>query len=116
MQKVVFRDLGKMDYRSAWDYQEMLLQQNVSIKTEARLASSHHQSDNHLNEQNDHSLNSMQSTVNYLLLLEHPPVYTLGKSGKEENMLITGQQMLEKGIEFLKQTGEETLRFMAPDN
>lgn len=114
MQEVLFRDMGKMDYRSAWDFQEMLLQQNVSIKTEARIASSHQQSDNHLNEQNDRLLNSKQSTVNYLLLLEHPPVYTLGKSGKEENMLITGQQMLEKGIEFFKTNRGGDITFHGP--
>lgn len=114
MQEVLFRDIGKMDYRRAWDYQEMLLQQNVSIKTEARIALSHQQSDNHLNEKNDRSLDRKQSTVNYLLLLEHPPVYTLGKSGKEENVLITGQQMLEKGIEFFKTNRGGDITFHGP--
>ena len=36
MQKVVFKDLGQMEYQQAWDYQEALLQENVRIKTEAR--------------------------------------------------------------------------------
>jgi len=114
MQEVSFIDMGKMDYRSAWDYQEMLLQQNVSIKTEARIALSHQQSDVHLKKQNENPANSKQSTVNYLLLLEHPPVYTLGKSGREENMLITGQQMLKKGIEFFRTNRGGDITFHGP--
>lgn len=115
MQEVLFRDMGKMDYRSAWDYQEILLQQNVIIKTEApRIASSHQQSDTPLMERADRPVDKKQSTVNYLLFLEHPPVYTLGKSGREENMLITGQQMLEKGIEFFKTNRGGDITFHGP--
>lgn len=125
MQEVLFRDLGLMDYRNAWDYQENLLQQNVNIKSEARIAQSktlsHSKvsgSDNiysNSNEQTDVNVNSQQSTVNYLLLLEHPPVYTMGKSGKLENILITGQQMLDKGIAFYKTNRGGDVTFHGPE-
>lgn len=114
MQEVLFQDMGKMDYRSAWDYQEMLLQQNVSIKSEARIALAHRQSANYLNEQNNRLLSNKQLTVNYLLLLEHPPVYTLGKSGKAENMLITAQQLLEQGIDFFRTNRGGDITFHGP--
>ncbi len=114
MQEVLFQDRGKMDYRSAWDYQEMLLQQNVSIKSEARVASSHQQSDVRFEEQNNGQANRRPSTVNHLLLLEHPPVYTLGKSGKAENMLITGQQMQELGIDFFHTNRGGDITFHGP--
>src|ERR1700753_446973 len=66
MQTVVFKDLGEMPYQQAWDYQESLLKANVQIK----------------------SAGGGDETTHYLLFVEHPPVYTLGKSGHEENVLI----------------------------
>lgn len=84
MQEVVFKDLGKMDYAQAWDYQERLLQENVRIKTEAR------------------RLEESPDTRHYLLFVEHPPVYTLGKSGHMENILISEEGMQDKGIQFFQ--------------
>ncbi len=84
MQDVFFSDLGQMDYRHAWDFQEKLLQENVRIKSEAR------------------SQKSEEKTTNHLLFVEHPPVYTLGKSGHEDNILIDEQSMKNNGIEFFK--------------
>jgi lipoyl(octanoyl) transferase len=85
MQDVVFRDLGKMGYQEAWDYQEALLQDNVRIKAEARRLSE-----------------SLEDTTNYLLFVEHPPVYTLGKSGHMENVLIGEDEMRSEGVEFFR--------------
>ncbi|MEO7523137.1 MAG: lipoate-protein ligase B, partial [Ferruginibacter sp.] len=88
-QPVIFRDLGIVDYKSAWDYQENLLQENVAIKSEARKS----------------ELNIAPAalpTTNYFILCEHLPVYTLGKSGSMDNVLLSDAQMKEKGIEFFR--------------
>ena len=76
--KVEFRDLGKMDYQEAWDYQEDLFAKTVALKIQNRNIPAEEQT----------------PTPNYLLFVEHPHVYTLGKSGKEENLLLD-----EKGLE-----------------
>lgn len=76
LQTVFFQDLGKMEYRQAWDLQEELLRQNILCKTEGK------------------------ETTHHLLFVEHPPVYTLGKSGKREHVLIGEEEMREKQIEF----------------
>lgn len=78
-QEVFFQDLGIRSYKQVWDYQEMLLQQNVLQKA------------------NDVT---RANTTNYLLLVEHSPVYTLGKSGHKENVLISETEMEKKGIEY----------------
>ncbi|MFZ9028334.1 MAG: lipoyl(octanoyl) transferase LipB [Crocinitomicaceae bacterium] len=76
MPTVTFKDLGLIDYKEAWDYQESLFKENIDIKIRVR------------NGETD------LSTQNYLLFCEHPHVYTLGKSGKQENLLLD-----EKGLE-----------------
>jgi lipoyl(octanoyl) transferase len=86
-QPVFFRDLGVMPYMEAWDYQEGLLKQNVDIKTRYHSAQQKHKKN---------------STTNYLLFVEHPPVYTLGKTGHEENILLAEEQLQERGILFVK--------------
>ena len=89
MQPVIFKDLGIIDYRSAWDYQEKLLKENVDIKSAARIAQS--------------SLPAAElPTKHYLLLCEHPPVYTLGKSGSMDNVLMSESELESNGIEFFK--------------
>ncbi|WP_144602858.1 lipoyl(octanoyl) transferase LipB [Algoriphagus algorifonticola] len=70
--KVEFRDLGLMDYQQAWDYQEELFAQTVARKIRNR----------------NLPIAEQEATDNYLLFVEHPHVYTLGKSGKEENLLL----------------------------
>ena len=64
--KTKFIDLGLMDYKQAWDYQTILFQSILDVKSANRTH----------NEQN--------LTHNYLLFCEHPHVYTLGKSGDEK--------------------------------
>jgi lipoyl(octanoyl) transferase len=92
-QTIIFRDLGQMDYQTAWDYQESLLQQNVRLKgqEETRFQTNH-----------------------YLLFTEHPPVYTLGKSGKPEHVLINEQEQKEKGIAYFKTNRGGDITFHGP--
>lgn len=90
---VFFQDLGTIEYKQAWDYQESLLQQNVLFKR------------NH----------QPQKTVNHLLFCEHPPVYTLGKSGKEEHLLINNRMLQEKGIAFFHTNRGGDITFHGPE-
>ena len=97
-QQVIFRDLGHMDYKAAWDYQESLLNENTRKKSlvfsRELVVSSQ---DSELRTQN-----SELSTQHYLLFVEHPPVYTLGKSGNIENVLMSEEQLEENGIQFFR--------------
>jgi lipoyl(octanoyl) transferase len=94
-QEVIFKDLGIVDYKVAWDYQEALLQQNVKIKSAIRngqtvvVAAMPHLTEN----------NKIQTT-HYFLFCEHPSVYTLGKSGKAEHVLMTSAQLEQNNIQF----------------
>ncbi len=85
MQSVIFEDLGNQSYKQVWDYQETLLQQKVTIKQQAR-------------EANIPPKNT--ATTHHLLFVEHPPVYTLGKNGNENNVLLTPGELEEKNIEY----------------
>ena len=96
-QQVVFRDLGKMDYQSAWDYQEQLLQENVRKKSVVYSRESGVDSQEPFT-----THDSRFTTHHYLLFVEHPPVYTLGKSGNIENVLMNEEQMKANGIEFFR--------------
>lgn len=102
-QQVIFQDLGNMDYKTAWDYQEKLLQENVRRKS---LVSSRESiviseaANNNDSELTTHD--SRLTTEHYLLFVEHPPVYTLGKSGNIENVLMSEDQLEENGIQFFR--------------
>ncbi len=85
MEKVIFQDLGSVDYQQAWDYQQGLLQELVTRKRANR-----------------HSDGPPQTQQHYLLFCEHPPVYTLGKSGSMDHLLLDEQQLGQKGIDFYK--------------
>lgn len=87
MQPVIFEDLGIIDYKSAWDYQEKRLKENVDIKVYARI--------NHPT-----LIPADLNTKHTFLLCEHTPVYTLGKSGSIENILLNNIQLQEKEIAF----------------
>lgn len=90
MQQVILRDLGLIDYKAAWDYQEKLLQEIVLKKMSEGY--------------NANPLLSSPETItpNYFLLCEHPHVYTLGKSGKQDNLLIDENQLNQKSATFYK--------------
>lgn len=84
--KVKFRDLGLMDYQEAWDFQESIFAKTVAQKIENRKSSADQQT----------------PTENYVFFVEHPHVYTLGKSGKEENLLLDQKGLEEKNATFYK--------------
>lgn len=90
-QLVHFQDMGQMDYQQAWNYQETLLSRNVQIKS-ARWKKETVGNEEIVEE----------STAHHFLLVEHPPVYTLGKSGKIEHVLISEEQRREQNIAFYK--------------
>ena len=104
MQEVFFRDLGRAEYKQVWDYQESLLQENVRIKTELRRLTDHPEAVGA----------SGLVTSNYLLFVEHFPVYTLGKSGHMENVLIDEDHMKEKGIDFFRTNRGGDITFHGP--
>ena len=84
---MIFKDLGTIGYKSAWEYQEQLLTENVSIKSKAR------------QEGSDVAVAELP-TRNYLLFCEHPPVYTLGKSGNIDHVLLSDDELQKNGIDF----------------
>lgn len=93
-QIVLFRDLGNMEYQHAWDLQEQLLKENVAVKTAIRNQQSVLADGTAENEE------VTLSTNHYLLFVEHPPVYTLGKSGDMSHVLISEEERAAKGISF----------------
>jgi lipoyl(octanoyl) transferase len=106
-QGVLFRDLGQIEYRDAWDLQEKLLQENVKAKSAIGPRLSREQTaigqlvaDNQEEGQLPAAIADRPSTNHYLLFVEHPPVYTLGKSGAIENVLISEEERAAKGINF----------------
>ena len=104
-QRIIVQDMGILPYQQAWDYQEGLLQKNLAIKSRQL-------------EGNGEETNSveveMKSTSNYLLFVEHPPVYTLGKSGKSENVLLDEGERKERGIEFFHTNRGGDITFHGP--
>lgn len=90
-QQVVFRDLGIMHYKEAWDYQESVLQSTVAIKAAIREATDIHQ-----------DVAQLPQTGHYLLFVQHPHVYTLGKSGSITNVLLSEENLVKKGIDFFR--------------
>lgn len=83
--KVKFEDWGLMDYQAAWDKQEQIFADTIAIKTNNR---------NHPEEE--------KITPNLLAFVEHPHVYTLGKSGKPENLLLDEKGLQEKNASYYK--------------
>ena len=83
---VAFRDLGCMDYQEAWTYQENLFADIVAKKIQNR------------NLPEDQQV----TTPNYLLFVEHPHVYTLGKSGKPEHLLLDAEGLASHQASYYK--------------
>jgi len=98
-QRIIFEDLGIIHYKKAWDYQEELVKKNLEIKSEARKLSG---IDNPASVSGNYADPFSLSTINYLLFCEHTPVYTLGKSGHIENVLMNESEMEDKEIEFFR--------------
>jgi len=83
-----------MPYQAAWDYQEKLLQENVKRKS---------------------TVGGQQLTVNHLLFVEHPPVYTLGKSGNMDNVLMSDDELQANNIEFFHTNRGGDITFHGPE-
>ncbi len=81
---VELKDMGRIQYKTAWDLQLELFEQIKELKLKNR----------------DLPAEQQITTPNYLLLCEHNHVYTLGKSGFVENLLLNDQQLKKEGIEF----------------
>jgi len=86
MPLVEFKDLGLIDYKKAWDFQEELFQSIIEKKIRNR----------ELSEENQ------IFTKNHLLFCEHPHVYTLGKNGSENNLLISGEELNRHDASYYK--------------
>lgn len=90
MELTHFTDLGRKGYREVWQQQEDLL---ASVKEQKRKG---------------------ESTFNYLLFVEHDPVYTLGKSGNDGNMLMNTIQLRARNAEFIKVDRGGDITFHGP--
>ena len=82
--QVIFKDWGLLDYQQAWDKQEAIFQKTVDLKIANRSSA------------------NPKPTPNYLVFVEHPHVYTLGKSGKAENLLLDEEGLKEKDASYYK--------------
>lgn len=105
-QQIYFQDLGNMRYKDAWDYQEQLLQQNVAAKTRLR----------ELEDAGQLELTADRpDTCHYLLFVEHPPVFTLGKSGNINNVLPSEEHLTKQGIDFFRINRGGDVTFHGPE-
>tara|TARA_B100001287_G_scaffold86664_2_gene72542 strand:- start:2173 stop:2874 length:702 start_codon:yes stop_codon:yes gene_type:complete len=85
LSKVIFKDLGLIDYKECWDYQTKLFENTVQQKI-----------------YNRKNLENKVETKNFLIFCEHPHVYTLGKSGSENNLLINSYELENNEASFYK--------------
>lgn len=83
--KVFFNDLGLVDYKDCWDYQTELFDATVQQKIKNRKIPE-----------------LKEITKNHLIFCEHPHVYTLGKSGSEDNLLIKDKELKRNGASYYK--------------
>ena len=94
--KVKITELGFLPYREAWDIQEEYFSNTIAVKRQNR------------------QLDSSILTENHLLLVEHPPVFTLGKSGKIDHLLLKEEVLKSKGIAFFKTNRGGDITFHGP--
>ena len=82
--KIILRDIGKSSFSDAWEYQEDIFKKIIDQKIKNR------------------SNENKMETNNFLIITEHDPVYTIGKSGNISNLLLNDDEMKTQGIEFYK--------------
>ena len=82
--KILVKDIGKLPFTDAWQYQERIFKKIIDQKVQNR------------------SLNEKIETKNFLILTEHNHVYTIGKSGDISNLLINKEELIKRKIEFFK--------------
>lgn len=85
--QIFYNDLGLTEYGRAWEVQDIFMQQNLKLKSEWY-------------SNTDRVLPDKINTTNYLLFCAHPPVYTLGKSGHMENLLVNENRLKELNVSF----------------
>ncbi len=102
MQQVIFQDLGLIDYKVAWDYQEKLHAELVGLKLSKRDASPNSE------------LPNPNSGKHYLLFCEHPHVYTLGRSGDEKNLLANDVELKNAKATFYKNNRGGDITYHGP--
>lgn len=95
-QEVVFKDLGTIEYGEAWQYQESLLKAATSIKSQRVKGE------------------TTDETVHHFLFCEHPPVYTLGKSGDEAHVLISKEELAKRNIGYYPTNRGGDITFHGP--
>ncbi len=96
MQKIQLQDIGLTDYKDAWDFQNEIFQDIIAIKLKNR------------------DLEVKKPTPNHFIFTEHPHVYTLGKSGDINNLLLSEEQLKEKGITFFKSNRGGDITYHGP--
>ncbi len=96
MQHIQLQDIGLTNYKDAWDYQNIIFQKIIDLKLENR------------------NNNTAIPTPNYFIFTEHPHVYTLGKSGDVNNLLLSEVQLQEKGITFFKSNRGGDITYHGP--
>jgi len=82
--RIIYKDLGLIDYKDAWDYQESVLEKMVRHRVDPP------------------GLQSDDMIAGHLLFCEHPHVYTIGKSGSENNLLIHKDQLRARGASYYR--------------
>jgi lipoyl(octanoyl) transferase len=90
MPALIYKDLGSIDYKEAWDYQEKLFQELLAYKR-----------------------NNLK-TPNHLLFCEHPPVFTLGRSGSQQNLLVNEELLKKRNIGFYRINRGGDITFHGP--
>jgi lipoyl(octanoyl) transferase len=96
MESVIFRDLGLVPYKEAWDLQEELFAQNIALKIAHRNGT------------------GSEKTTHHLLFVEHPHVYTLGKSGSESNLLLDEEGLRAREATYYKSNRGGDITYHGP--
>jgi lipoyl(octanoyl) transferase len=102
MQKIEFEDLGRIAYDRAWDYQEFLMKENLQAKA-AKYSTP------------EAGHPAVGSTTHHLLFCEHPHVYTIGKSGMIENLLVNDARLKELNVSFFKTNRGGDITYHGPE-
>ncbi len=100
MPEIIVQDWGVMPYAEAWKKQEEIFNRLIEKKM--------------LNRDKGSAVSPSDQPENYLIFVEHPPVYTLGKSGKEEHLLVSEKFIKEKGADFFRTTRGGDITFHGP--
>lgn len=90
------KHIDNLEYKTAWDYQAELFNATLDIKTSNR------------------ENNTQVETPNYLITCEHPHVYTLGKSGKKEHLLLNNNELISKNATFFESNRGGDITYHGP--